>query len=63
MMASFMGCLFIPILDLANPACEEFGCGKWEPPMIANPNYRGKWKPELIDNPNYMVITRSLVVG
>lgn len=39
----------------ANPACEEVGCGKWEPPMIQNPNYKGKWKPPLIDNPDYMV--------
>ena len=39
----------------ANPACEEVGCGKWEPPMIQNPKYKGKWKPPLIDNPDYMV--------
>lgn len=36
-----------------NPVCWEKGCGKWEPKMIPNPNYRGKWQPPLIDNPKY----------
>lgn len=36
-----------------NPLCEENGCGKWEPPMIANPEYKGKWRAPLLDNPNY----------
>lgn len=36
-----------------NPLCEENGCGRWEPPMIANPEYKGKWRAPLLDNPNY----------
>ncbi|XP_003387493.1 PREDICTED: calnexin-like [Amphimedon queenslandica] len=39
---------------IANPACEEIGCGTWTPPMIANPAYKGKWQPPMISNPNYM---------
>jgi len=27
--------------------------GEWEPPMIANPEYKGEWKPKMIDNPDY----------
>jgi len=27
--------------------------GKWEPPMIDNPDYKGEWKPKQIDNPDY----------
>jgi len=27
--------------------------GKWEPPMIDNPEYKGEWKPKMIDNPDY----------
>ncbi len=46
-----IGCLFI----IANPACDEVGCGEWSAPEIPNPEYRGKWKAPLIDNPNYMV--------
>ena len=39
---------------IKNPLCENAaGCGKWEPPMIANPEYKGKWRAPLIDNPNY----------
>lgn len=44
-----------PMLHAANPACEEVGCGEWEPPMIQNPAYKGKWKAPLIDNPEYDV--------
>jgi calnexin len=38
---------------IKNPLCEDNGCGKWEPPMIANPEYKGKWRAPLLDNPNY----------
>lgn len=39
---------------IKNPLCENAaGCGKWSPPMIANPEYKGKWRAPLIDNPNY----------
>lgn len=27
--------------------------GEWEPPMVANPDYKGEWKPREIDNPAY----------
>ncbi|KAJ2454802.1 hypothetical protein EV183_001221 [Coemansia sp. RSA 2336] len=27
--------------------------GDWEPPMIANPEYKGAWKPRMIKNPEY----------
>jgi calreticulin len=27
--------------------------GKWEPPMIPNPEYKGKWKAKMIPNPAY----------
>lgn len=36
-----------------NPLCEDNGCGKWEQPMIPNPEYKGKWRAPLLDNPNY----------
>ena len=58
--------IFCLTLVLANPACEQVGCGKWEPAMIQNPSYKGRWKPALIENPDYMVsclllkITRDL---
>ena len=32
--------------------------GKWEPPMIPNPNYRGEWKPREVPNAGYMGIWR-----
>lgn len=35
-----------------NPAC-LYGCGRWEAPKIANPDYRGAWYPPQILNPNY----------
>lgn len=41
----------VPII--MNPACEEHGCGPWEPPQIPNPAYKGKWKQPLIENPDY----------
>merc|ERR1712151_1269031 len=27
--------------------------GKWEPPMIDNPEYKGPWEPEMVQNPDY----------
>jgi len=27
--------------------------GKWEPPLIDNPNYKGEWKPKRIKNSEY----------
>lgn len=27
--------------------------GEWEPPMVANPDYKGPWKARMIDNPAY----------
>jgi len=27
--------------------------GEWEPPLIANPEYKGEWKPTMITNPDY----------
>jgi calreticulin len=27
--------------------------GEWEPPMVANPDYKGMWKARMIDNPDY----------
>lgn len=38
---------------IKNPLCEDNGCGKWEPSVIPNPEYRGKWRAPLLDNPNY----------
>ena len=43
-------------LPLANPACEEIGCGEWKRPMIANPDYKGKWSAPMIENPAYQGI-------
>ncbi|CCH58226.1 hypothetical protein TBLA_0A04310 [Henningerozyma blattae CBS 6284] len=38
---------------IRNPDCQNLsGCGPWEQPIIANPNYQGTWAT-LIDNPNY----------
>ncbi|ODV96373.1 hypothetical protein PACTADRAFT_2666 [Pachysolen tannophilus NRRL Y-2460] len=39
--------------EIPNPKCQEHGCGKWDPPLIKNPNYKGKWRQPLIPNPNY----------
>jgi len=37
-----------------NSKCDEVsGCGKWEKPLIKNPNYKGKWTAPYIDNPAY----------
>ncbi|TID16384.1 calreticulin precursor [Venturia nashicola] len=37
-----------------NPKCAEVsGCGKWEPAMKKNPDYKGKWTAPFIDNPAY----------
>jgi len=37
-----------------NSKCDEVsGCGKWEPPMKKNPDYKGKWVAPYIDNPDY----------
>lgn len=38
---------------ISNPKCAAIGCGKWTPPMKANPAYKGKWTPPMIDNPDY----------
>ncbi|KAK9387024.1 Calreticulin family-domain-containing protein [Lipomyces mesembrius] len=52
---------------IANPECEDHGCGiwtapsilnpkfkgKWVQPRIANPDYKGPWKPRSIANPEY----------
>jgi len=38
---------------IKNPACEDVGCGEWERPMKANPDFKGKWYPPRIDNPEY----------
>lgn len=35
-----------------NPKC-LYGCGHWEAPKIANPNYRGAWEHPQIANPNF----------
>jgi len=32
---------------------EDEDDGEWEPPTIANPEYKGPWKPTMIDNPDY----------
>ncbi|CAM9786116.1 unnamed protein product, partial [Choristocarpus tenellus] len=42
-----------PVL-VANPKCDEApGCGVWQRPTKANPDYKGKWVAPLIDNPAY----------
>lgn len=38
---------------ILNPECENHGCGKWEPELIPNPDYKGKWTQPKIENPNY----------
>lgn len=38
---------------IKNPLCEDNGCGKWQQPLIPNPEYKGKWRAPLLDNPNY----------
>ena len=40
---------------VANPVCEEIGCGDWTAPLIKNPAYKGKWRPPMIKNPSYSV--------
>ena len=44
-----------PFLSVANPVCEEIGCGEWKAPLIKNPAYKGKWRPPMIKNPKYSV--------
>jgi calnexin len=40
--------------SIPNPKCNDVsGCGKWEPPMKRNTDYKGKWSAPLIDNPAY----------
>ncbi|KAF2636643.1 calreticulin precursor [Massarina eburnea CBS 473.64] len=40
--------------SVPNPKCDEVsGCGKWEPPMKKNADYKGKWTAPQIDNPAY----------
>ncbi|KAI9806875.1 MAG: hypothetical protein M1833_002533 [Piccolia ochrophora] len=37
-----------------NSKCDEVsGCGKWEPPMKKNPEYKGKWSAPYVENPAY----------
>lgn len=38
--------------QIRNPRC-EYGCGKWERPVVANTKYRGAWVPPQIPNPAY----------
>lgn len=39
--------------EIANPACEEHGCGPWSAPRILNPKYKGMWSQPQIENPDY----------
>lgn len=39
---------------IANPACEEVGCGEWKPREIKNPKYKGKWVRPTKKNPEYI---------
>ncbi|KAI0559883.1 Calnexin [Gracilaria domingensis] len=39
---------------IANPKCEEVGCGEWTKPTKKNPDFKGKWRAPLIDNPKYI---------
>ena len=55
-MSSLHCWLMCSCISLANPACEEIGCGEWKRPMIANPDYKGKWSAPMIDNPLYQGI-------
>lgn len=44
----------IPDPDAEKPEdWDEEEDGKWEPPMIDNPEYKGPWKAKMIDNPEY----------
>merc|ERR1712032_61429 len=38
-----------------NPKCSDPGCGKWNRPLIDNPDYIGVWAPKQIENPNFFV--------
>ena len=38
--------------EVENPKC-AVGCGAWERPMVANPDFKGKWSAPMIDNPEY----------
>jgi calreticulin len=37
--------------------------GEWEPPMIANPEYKGEWKPKMIDNPDYKGVWKHPMIA
>lgn len=39
---------------VTNPKCSDPGCGKWNRPLIDNPDYKGKWVHPQIDNPDYI---------
>jgi calreticulin len=45
--------------EIADPEAEqpedwdEEEDGKWEAPMIPNPDFKGEWKPKMIPNPDY----------
>uniref|UniRef100_H2ZFG1 Calnexin n=1 Tax=Ciona savignyi TaxID=51511 RepID=H2ZFG1_CIOSA len=47
-----------------NTKCAEVaGCGPWEPPMIANPNYKGIWSAPQIPNPAYRGIWKPKMIS
>lgn len=39
---------------ITNPICAISGCGKWQPKMISNPEYKGEWEQPTKKNPEYM---------
>lgn len=44
----------IPDKDAKKPEdWDDEDDGEWEPPMIANPEYKGEWKQKMMKNPDY----------
>jgi calreticulin len=44
----------VPDADATKPEdWDDEEDGAWEPPMVANPDYKGAWKARMIDNPEY----------
>lgn len=44
----------IPDPDAVKPEdWDDEDDGKWEPPLIDNPEYEGPWSPKMIDNPDF----------
>ena len=44
----------IPDADAKKPEdWDDEDDGEWEPPLVANPEYKGPWKQKMIDNPAY----------